>query len=298
MADVEMLSSELLGFKPDVRLLIVNCDDFGMHEAVNSAVIESIESGIASSCSLIVPAPGAADAMRLLRDHPHIPFGIHLALIREHADYRWGPSAAKSKVPSLLDPLTSELYVDTPSNRALFLRRAQLPEVELELRSQISPVFDAGLSPSHIDWHCLADGGRADIFKLGLSLADEYGLASRVWLEDGRRQARERGKPVVDNVFVDSFSVSLQGKAGRYARMLRDLSPGLNEWAIHPAHGTKEWQAIDRTGWRVRQSDYEFLVSPTAREILAREGIIQLDYRLLQKSWQAQPARDRPRLTD
>ncbi len=45
-------SSELLGFTPDARLLIVNCDDFGMHDAVNAAVVESIENGIARSCSL------------------------------------------------------------------------------------------------------------------------------------------------------------------------------------------------------------------------------------------------------
>ena len=62
------LSSELLGFAPDARVLIVNCDDFGMHDAINAAVVESIENGIASSCSLMVPCPAAADAMRLLRD--------------------------------------------------------------------------------------------------------------------------------------------------------------------------------------------------------------------------------------
>jgi hypothetical protein len=106
---VDQLSSELLGFAPDERVLIVNCDDFGMHDAVNTAVVESIENGIASSCSLMVPCPAAADAMRLLRARPHIPFGIHLALIRDSPAYRWGPAAAKADVPSLLDPYTDEL---------------------------------------------------------------------------------------------------------------------------------------------------------------------------------------------
>ena len=57
-AVVDRLSSEVLGFAPDARVLIVNCDDFGMHDAVNAAVVESIENGIASSCSLMVPCPG------------------------------------------------------------------------------------------------------------------------------------------------------------------------------------------------------------------------------------------------
>jgi predicted glycoside hydrolase/deacetylase ChbG (UPF0249 family) len=286
---VDRLSSELLGFAPDARVLIVNCDDFGMHDTVNAAVVESVENGIASSCSLIVPCPAATNAIRLLRERSHIPFGIHLALIRDSPEYRWGPVAAKAQVPSLLDPDTGELYVDTPAQRNALLAEAKLTDVERELRAQINAVVDVGLAPTHLDWHCLADGGRADIFDLAMALAEENGLAARVWLDDGRRKAREQGKPVVDNAFLDSYSISLHDKAATYARMLRDLPPGLNEWAIHPAHGTKQWQTIGPTGWQIRQSDHAFLTSPRAREILDREGITVIDYRPLQKAWNAQP---------
>ena len=276
-----------MGFAPDARVLIVNCDDFGLHDAVNSAVVESIENGIASSCSLMVPCPAAADAMRLLRVRPHISFGIHLAIIRDSPKYRWGPAAAKADVLSLLDPDTDELYLDTPAQRAAFLVAAKLSDVERELRAQINTVVDAGLAPTHLDWHCLADGGRADILDLGLALAREYGLAARVWLDDGRHKARVHGKPVVDNAFLDSFSVGLHDKAATYERMLHDLPPGLTEWAVHPAHGTEEWQAIEPTGWQVRQSDRAFLTSPRAREILDQEGISIIDYRPLQEAWNA-----------
>jgi chitin disaccharide deacetylase len=51
-------------------VLIVNCDDFGMHDAVNAAVVESIENGIASSCSLIVPCLNAADRPLFLGSRP------------------------------------------------------------------------------------------------------------------------------------------------------------------------------------------------------------------------------------
>jgi predicted glycoside hydrolase/deacetylase ChbG (UPF0249 family) len=282
---VGRLSSELLGFRPDQRLLIINCDDFGMHDAVNTAVVESIATGIASSCSLMVPCPAAAGAMRLLRAHPDIPFGIHLSLIRDEPAYHWGPCSATSDVPTLLDPDTGELYVDSLGQAPALLARARLGEVERELRAQIYTVLDAGLAPTHLDWHCLADGGRADIFELGMALAEEYGLAARVWLDDGIRRARERHKPVVDNPFVDSFSIRSQDRAEIFARMLRDLPPGLNEWAVHPAHGTDQWQAIEPTGWQVRQTDYDFLTSPAAREIVEQEQITVIDYRPLQKAW-------------
>lgn len=279
------LSSELLGFAPDARVLIVNCDDFGMHDAVNSAVVESIENGIASSCSLMVPCPAAADAIRLLRERPHIAFGVHLALIRDSPEYRWGPVAAKAAVPSLLDPDTNELYVDTPAQRTALLAQAKVTDIERELRAQIDAVVDAGLAPTHLDWHCLADGGRADIFDLAMALATEYGLAARVWLDYGRRKAREQGKPVVDNAFLDSYSIGLHDKSETYARKLRNLRPGLSEWAVHPAHGTEQWRTIEPSGRQVRQGDHAFLTSQEAREILNDEDIKVIDYRLLQRAW-------------
>src|SRR5207244_2819109 len=121
-----------------------------MHDAVNAAVVEPIESGIVSSCSLMVPCPAAANAMRLLRERPHISFGIHLAIIRDSPECRWGPAAAKADVPSLLHPDTNELYVDTPAERTALLATAKLTEVERELRAQIDAVVDAGLAPTHL----------------------------------------------------------------------------------------------------------------------------------------------------
>jgi predicted glycoside hydrolase/deacetylase ChbG (UPF0249 family) len=146
-------------------------------------------------------------------------------------------------------------------------------------------VVDAGLTPTHLDWHCLADGGRDDIFDLTLSLAEEYGLAVRAWLEPGRRKLRRRGLPVVDHEFLDSFRLDVDGKSDRYAELLRELPVGLSEWAVHPGLGNEESQAIDPGGWRVRRTDYEFLTSPQARELLQRERIVVIDYRTIQRAW-------------
>ena len=66
----------------------------------------------------------------------------------------------------------------------------------------------AGLALTHLDWHCLTDSGRADLFDLAMALDKQHGLAARVWLEYGRRKAREHGKPVVDNLFLDNYAVS------------------------------------------------------------------------------------------
>ncbi|MEY9996910.1 putative glycoside hydrolase/deacetylase ChbG (UPF0249 family) [Streptomyces sp. V4I8] len=280
-------SSELLGYPPDARLLIVNCDDFGMYPAVNAAVIESVEEGVASSCSLMVPCPAAPQAMELLSRRPHLPFGIHLTLVCDLPGIPWGPLAGKERVSSLLDP-AGGLFPPTPAGREALLGRARPDEVELEFRAQINAVADAGLTPTHLDFHCLADGGRDDILDLTVMLAAEYGLAVRVWLEPARRAMRRRGLPVTDNDFLDSFSLDLAGKAARYAQLLRDLPAGLNEWAVHPSLGDEASQAADE-GWRVRRTDYEFLTSPQARDALRQEDIHVIDYRPLQQVWSQNP---------
>lgn len=277
------LSSELLGFAPTDRVLLVNCDDLGMHDAVNRGIFDALENGIATSCSLMTPCPGASDAMAYLRARQDVPFGIHFALIRDSADYYWAPLA--DDVPSLLDPSTGELFTDSPTNRQRLLAQARLPDVERELRAQLDLVLNAGLTPTHLDWHCLADGGRPDLLALAVSLALEHGLAARVWLDDGLRLAREAGRPVVDHAFLDSFSLNLSDKEATYEHLLRSLQPGLTEWAIHPALDTAEWREIEPGGWRVRQTDHEFLTSRRAREVIAEEGIKLMDYRPIQQAW-------------
>ena len=170
------------------------------------------------------------------------------------------------------------------------LARARIEDVEVEFRAQVDAVVEAGLAPTHLDWHCLADGGREDIFELTLALAGEYGLAVRVWGEAGRRKVR--GLPVTDNDFLDSFSLGLEGKAARYARLLRELPVGLNEWAVIRV-GRRGVAGGRARGWRVRQTDHAFLVSAEARELLREEGIFVIDYRGIQEWWSGRrrPAR-------
>jgi predicted glycoside hydrolase/deacetylase ChbG (UPF0249 family) len=232
----------------------------------------------------MVPCPGAAEAMRLLRERPGMAFGVHLTMVCEMPRLGWGPVAGRWRVPSLVDR-RGVLFAPTPSGRSALLRQARIEEVEVEFRAQLDAVDAAGLAPTHLDFHCLADGGRGDILELAVALAAERGLAVRVWLEPNLRVLRGRRLPVVDNTFLNSYSVPLAGKAANYARLLRELPPGLSEWAVHPGLGDTHARAVD-DGWRVRRTDYDFLLSPEARQIVLDEGIVITDYRAAQQAWQ------------
>ncbi|MDP5185212.1 ChbG/HpnK family deacetylase [Blastococcus sp. BMG 814] len=274
-------AAQALGFPVGARVLIINCDDLGIHPSVNAAVLEAVRQGVASSTSLMVPAPAAAQALELLHAEPEMPFGIHLTLTRDGPAHRWAPVSARDDVPSLLD---EHGLLHTSAESAQLLERARIEEVERELRAQIDTVVRHGLDPTHLDWHVLADGGRGDVLELTIALALEHGLAARVWLDDGRRRARARGLPVVDHDFLDSFALPIAGKAERLLQLLRDLPAGLSEWAVHPALGAEPTTAAD-LGWAVRRSDHAFLVSPLTRDVVAAEGIVLTDYERLQRVW-------------
>ena len=276
-------SSELLGFDRDARVLMVTCDDLGIHPAVNTAVLDAVRTGIAGSTSLMVPCPAADDALQLLRRAPDVPFGVHLTLTRDGAGHRWGPVSPPGTVPSLVD---GEGLLPTSAEVPALVARARIEDVERELRAQIAVVARSGLTPTHLDWHVMADGGRPDIGELTTALAVEHGLAARVWLDPARRVTRARGLPVVDHPFLDSFALPVEGKAARYVQLLRELPAGLSEWAVHPAVGAGTAAATD-LGWAVRRSDHAFLVSAPARRVVEEEGIVLIDQRRLQRVWAA-----------
>ena len=277
-------TNALLGFPDDARLLLVNADDFGMYESINAAVVTAFKEGIVRSTSLMVPCPGAEQAIRLLRENPGLPFAVHLSVIRDIGHYDWGPLAAREDVPSLLDGDGKLFRLE---RMAELLARATLDDLETEFRAQINAVLAAGLEPTHLDWHCLHSGGRSDVFDMTFGLARDYGLALRVGSRPFIDQVQRQGPPSVDHDLLDSFSLSLVDKSARCAQMLRDLPAGLTEWAVHPSLGTPTSQTLDPDGWQVRRTDFDFLVSPPAREIIQQEGITLIDYRPLQQLWQA-----------
>lgn len=278
----ESQTNRILGYPADARLLIINVDDFGMCHSVNAAIFRALEEGIVTSTTLMVPCPWALHAMHFLGDHPEIPFGVHLTVISEWVYYRWGSVTPREKVPTLLNPAG---MFPTFQQMPEFLAHVRLDEMEMEFRAQIEVVLAAGLQPTHLDWHTLRIGGRTDIFNLMFKLAREYGLALRVSEPSWIDKVQSLGLPCNDTHFLDSYGLDPRTKATRYAELLRELPVGLSEWAVHPGLDHPELLAIELEANHIRQTDFDFLVSQQAKEIIQKEGIILVDYRALQEVW-------------
>ena len=277
-------TNNLLGYPDDARLLIINADDLGMCHAVNEAIFRALKEGIVTSTSLMVPCPWALHATKWLQENPETAFAVHLTLIAEAPLYRWKPVSSKEDVPSLLD--NTGYFYNLESMKDL-LEQAELSEVEREFRAQLEVVLAAGLNPTHLDWHCLRNGGRSDIFELTLALAGEYGLAVRVYDSPYRERCQKLNLPSNDYSLLDSYALKTDNKVEQYTKLLRELPAGLSEWAVHPGLGTAELKAAEPGSWRVRKTDYEFVTSPAARKIIQEEGIVLLDYRAIQAVWNA-----------
>lgn len=272
----------LLGYPPQARLLILNADDFGMCYAINAAIIHALKVGLVRSTSLMVPCPWSMHAIRYLKEHPDIPFGVHLTTICDAAHYPWRPMLSREKVPSLVDEMGYFYHAERMTE---FLAQVRIEELEGEFRAQIEFVLSAGLKPSHLDWHYLANGARGELFELIFRLAIAYGLALRVTGQPQIEKVQGWGLPANDHDLLDSFRIEPDHKVAQFTRLLHALPAGLSEWAVHPGFDNPELLAIEPDGQHFRQADHDFWVSDEARNLIEEEQIILIDYRSLQDVW-------------
>src|SRR4051794_26033767 len=81
-------------------VLIVRSDDGGMSHAVNMGLERLLDSGMPVSVSVMFACPWYQETVEILKRHPAAAVGIHLTLNSEWKNYRWGPVAGRSAVPS------------------------------------------------------------------------------------------------------------------------------------------------------------------------------------------------------
>lgn len=130
-----------------MKRLIVNADDFGLHEAVNRGIHKAHVDGIVTSASLMAGGSAFAGAVEIAQGCPGLGVGVHLTLVGGR------PISAVHRISSLLDG-QGNFFASYP----LFLFRYLkgdicLNEVEYELNAQLEAVFSAGISPTHLDSH-------------------------------------------------------------------------------------------------------------------------------------------------
>jgi chitin disaccharide deacetylase len=268
--------AERLGYRPDDRLLIVNCDDLGVCHAANLGVYEALRDGVATSATLMVPCPWARDAAARYRGED---VGVHLTLNAEYDTYRWGPI---THAPSLLDGDGG-----FPRTVPEVWEHADLDEVRRELRTQVERAILWGFDVSHLDSHMGTLQLRPEFFDVYLELAVDFGLPIRLSGASSertvgfpfRRLAAEEGVLYPDNFVI----VRGVGSRRTLERVVFDLRPGVTEVYVHPAVDSPELRAL-APDWAARVDDHDLVTNDRSlQSMLDRAGVVRIGYRELRQ---------------
>ena len=270
------------------RRLVINADDFGLSAGVNRGILEAHAAGTVSSTSLLVNAPGFADAVRAVEDAPELGVGLHLNLTTGR------PVSPPDAVSSLCDRRTGRFCSLSRLIARVLVGRVDGREVVLECAAQIERARGAGVRLTHLDGHQhthvlpgiwgpvvgAATETGIDVMRLGLEPA--VGIAWRPLAAVGQllltaswRRATS-GAPLPRH--ADHFrGFALTGRRDFLERLLAVLDriePGVTELMVHPGYADASLEGWVSYG-AGRERELEALTSTAVRTRLQR-GDIQL----------------------
>lgn len=272
-ADTRPLA-ERLGYAPDARLVILNCDDLGSSHSANVACLEALESGVATSATLMVPCPWAPEAAEMAKGKD---VGVHLTLTAEYPTYKW-PSLTGAK--SLHDDAGH-----LPATAAEVWARADLADVRRELKAQIDQALAWGVDVTHLDSHMGVNQTEPRYYALYLELAEEYRLPVRMAGRNAEGQlgfparapAAERGVAHPDDFFFRWKSSTAELMQERVPK----LRPGVTEFLAHPVLDGPELRGYDLDAAQVRVDDHACMTSPVIAALLDAQKIERISFRPL-----------------
>jgi predicted glycoside hydrolase/deacetylase ChbG (UPF0249 family) len=261
----------LIAASGDIQL-IVRGDDMGMTQGSLAAFEKSLNEGVLTCASILVPAPWFEGAAELARKNPGWCTGIHLGLIGEWRGYRWRPVLPWDQVRSLVD---EDGYLYT-SPDVLFAHRPKLQEIEVELRAQVALARKKGINVQYLDTHYVDLNGYP-------------GLEDVI-----RRIAKDNDVPVSQTLGekeIDVYMTPVADKLKAAVSMLEKLEPGLYMWMCHIGINSPEQRALIHTkpedifvdgGVGVhRAEELRVLTSLEVKSVILKKGIKLTTYREL-----------------
>lgn len=277
--------------KPDSPVsprVVVNADDFGLHEAVNRAIVQGHKNGVVTSTSIMACGSAFEDAVEQGGACPSLGIGIHLTLVEER------PVAPANQVPSLVNRsgVMADSYADFA--RRWLSRKIRLDDVMRELEAQVERVLRAGITPTHFDSHqhvhCLPG-----LWKVTVDLAKKYRVpyvrlpyfdsivADATIVQSAvrlgvnvmgtlRRNVRTAGVRHAD--YVRGFAFSGRMTPARLLSILKTIGPGLTEIMVHPGLPDEDlrrrYQQWKGFSW---EQDYNAVTNAAVIEFCAEEGV-------------------------
>jgi len=262
--------AERLGYRPDDRVLIVNCDDLGSSASANRAIGHVERLGAATSATLMVPCPWALDGVK---QGSGGGIGVHLTLTAEYPAYRW---RSLTGAASLHD---DEGYL--PRTAVAAWAKADLADVRAECRAQIEQAYAWNVDVTHLDCHMGTMQLEPRFMEVFLDLAAEFRLPVRtlgVGVE-ARLGVAQRAAAAARGLLQPDHVIDLWGRPPEtLAQRLGALRPGVTELFLHPVEDGPELRAYDLTEWEIRTGDDARMRDPSFGRMLRDAGAILIDF--------------------
>jgi hopanoid biosynthesis associated protein HpnK len=129
------------------KRIIINADDFGLSEAVNSAVAKAHTEGVLTSSTIMTNMPAADEAVKIAKKLPGLGVGVHLNLSQG------APLSKDGSVACLLNS-NGEFAISPFKLSVLSIAGHKIRNaIRTELTAQIQWLLDKGLTPTHLDSH-------------------------------------------------------------------------------------------------------------------------------------------------
>lgn len=286
--------AERLGWKSSDVVVILHVDDVGMSHSSNLGAIETVEKGVATSWSVMMPCPWVPEIAKYLKEHPTVDSGLHLTLTSEWNLYRWPPLAGKPKVPGLVDE--QGCLWKSVENVAT---HATPDEIEAEIRAQIDRAETLGLPITHLDSHMGTLFARSDYFERFAKIGIEKGIPILAIGEHGTYALKENrpgvtklqpwikkiwnaGLPVIDDLHTASYGWKPEEKTEKFIALLKELKPGVTEILFHASIPTEDFPLITGSS-ESRRADAKALTDPVVKKLIQDRGIILTTWKELKE---------------
>ena len=268
--------AERLGYGPDDRLLIINCDDLGSSHAANVGVYEALREGVATSATLMVPCPWAREAAARYRGED---VGVHLTLNAEYDLLPLGPDHPRPRRCSTATAASPARVERRVGPRRPRRGPAGVPGPDraghpLGLRRQ---------PPRHPHGHAAAAARVLRRLPRAGRRVRAAPAARRRPRPSGRSASRSAGWPPRRASCSPTTScTSAASAAGARSRGASPTcGPGVTEVYVHPAVDTPELRAL-APDWAARVDDHDLVTTDRRlRAMLDRAGRQLIGYRAL-----------------
>ena len=245
--------------------LVTRGDDAGFCHTANMAVLDAFENGILRNASFMVPCAAFDEAAEMFAGLEGFCAGLHVTIVAEWDNLKWGPVLPVEQVPSLVDE-NGHFF-----NHATKLhdRGAPLEHIVAEVQAQLDRARARGMDIAYLDEHCSVGWLHEDALREWLTeFCEREGLISSRGASHSVPGRRETGWETPEDMLA-----------------LLEAAPA-GTWLVvgHPGYDTEEMRGLresreegERVA-RVRDGQRRMFTDPRVVQYCAEHGVEPIRY--------------------